>query len=1132
MTSRSRGKERRKSPSGNCVSPAASPSGYVSGGYVVSGSSPDSPGGGASPLGRDAFRQGIAHLDFSPVASDDLHSTAFSTSLAPAALKPAPDRRGEKLVTARSKGHRTTSLVPSSEGHRWLAEASTYPSSARQAAGSSELHRRRGLSVDASREDLPRSTSVGSQPEVQPCKRFLRKEIEARSAKLSSAPPKPVEAEQRHGRLFIVSTTLPFTVFLNEETNELETVPDDSAVNIRDLLASGQRRRHSHALPAEVVLVGEPVLRRKSDNGFVHITPELRVRLEEALGEQGVVVVFMQARRDSFANKVIFPLFHYTPPSMETGLGSNVDWEGYEFVTEQFRDAVLKEYTRGDLIWINDFALMLLPKLLRKERPDIPIGYYMNCVFPSSEVYRILPQREEILRGVLSSNVIGFHTFQYVRHFLTSCTRILGVECGATGIEACEEAGGTFTKVITVPLGINVKTYLNVLSSKEIAERIGHLIKVFADKKILVSVDALEEKKGIPHKIMAFHKFLQKEPAWAANCVFIQIVEAPDREREAQAADADDEDLMPDERTRLLHTVYEMVGEVNSTFGTIGHLPLHFLCQEFSRVDLAALFCKADILLDTPLRDMISRSAHAFLCCQEEKKCGVLILSEFSGSAQSLRAAALVVNPWDTNGFADAIQEALEMEPADRVELHRYGSKYVTEYTLQHWAANFLDELLQAESECEAERIQIPPQLDHEGPLASMRKATRKIIILGFSGALLPRRSRKHSKILPKLSQSLLSSLQVIAEDPDTHVVILSGASREQLPQALHCVPCWLIAEGGESYREPSSDTWISGEHRDLDWMGPVRDIMEYFAARTPGSTIVQTSSTVQWMYQKTQGDHAAIQSKDLLIQLWAGPLSHAPAEVVVGIDCVSVRPTGISKALSLEKVLQHICCEDSSDKPADSGDTFVICVADLSMRDEDVFTTVKNFFGVPADDKQYKFHRSDENFSSHSWDNKSRTRAGTGATWDARGTEREPTRDEASNLAINSKSLGDFMSRYKAPRNNEEVDDPPFGLARNTDELPGLLPPRKVTSEPKLYCYEEEAQTAMSKGGSMPDDPGAEKGHSTAVYTCTVSRKATKAGYHLSDTHDVAFLLAQFARELRHKKEALLVEKAAEVLA
>lgn len=935
--------------------------------------------------------------------------------------------------------------------------------------------------------------------EVQLTKNFLAKEIEARSLKLQRFRGGSCWNEELH-KLLIISYRLPFTVILNEETGQVEYEHDPFDTNIVDLLATEPESRFGSARlsQASPVLVGAPVVRRKSDGGLVtSISEALQEQLDAALrADLNAVPVFTPPGRDFFMDWVIFPLFHYSLPSAETGMGI-YDWEGYELVNAKFRDVVLKEYQRGDLVWINDYPLMLLPQLLRQERPDIPIGFYLHCVFPSPEVYRILPQREAMLRGILSSNIIGFHNFQYVQHFLTSCIHVLGLECTASGIEACEHAGGTHTKVITVPLGIRLEPYQALLNQKETRARIHELVETFSGKRLLVAVDRLEEKKGIRHKLMAYHKFLQKAPDWARDCVYVQIVEpADDPSEDAEGEQGDQQ--------KLLQQVYQMVGEVNSTFGKIGHLPVHFLCQPVSQVDMAALCARAAVMIDTPLRDVIPHSAYTFLFCQQEKECGVLILSEFSGSAQSLRAAALCVNPWDTNAFADAIQEALEMDLQDRIELHRYGRNHVTEYTLNHWAVNFLDELLTAKSECENERLQIPPQLDHDKPVSCMRKAGRRLIILGFSGTLMPHLTRFHSKIFPKLPDVLLSNLQFIAEDSNTYLIVISSLPREALAVTLAGIPCWIIAEGGVCYREPNSADWHSSvEQRDTEWLAPVKEIMEYFAARTPGSNVLEMESSVSWLYAKTQGDHAAIQSKDLLIHLWAGPLLSAPAEVVIEQDGVNVKPTGVGKALQLERLLQQICYDDDGEKASKrwfSGNTLVLCVGDFLMRDEDVFVTVQKFFEPEGCERPKPVSTPDTD------------------RWDQAMTD-QPHWTEDINLEANSMSLGTGYNLLSQLERDEEGG--PFGLHKSQLEsvFADTTPlPKKVPSEPDLQVATVEPDS-VGDGAPFPgnedDVPGLAQ-----VFTCTVSRKPTRASFHLSDTNDVAFLIAKLARELRQAKQ------------
>jgi len=1078
----------------------------------------------------------------------------------------------------------------------------------------------RSTSADARGSSL-RSETPRDRAEVQ--KSSLRKEIEAvQAVKRFPRARSPIDhPAQPKRKLFIVSMRLPFRIVLKDgeergdrvrqggEAGDKSPAADERfshtrepfETNVADLVG----RELEKASLAEVVLVGAPVLQTTQGTVVSSMDEDTQKDLEAYVKTRlKCVPVFFPPNRERFGHNVLFPLFHYSPPSVETGLGLD-DWEGYELTNQKFSDAVLQDYKPGDLVWINDYPLMLLPKFLRQERPDIHIGFYLHCVFPSSEIYRILPQREDLLRGVLSANLIGFHNFQYVRHFLTSCTRVLGLECSASGIEACEDAGGTHTKVIAAPLGINLEPFRNIFDSITTKEDMQKLEDTFKDRKIIVAIDRLEEKKGIPHKIMAFHKFLQDNKSWVDKCVFVQIADY------FEAAESEDTEDTNEERAKLLQQVYQMVGEVNSKLGVFGHLPIHFLDQRFSRAQLVPLLAKADVVIDTSLRDLLSRAAYEFLYVQGEYNgSGVLIMSEFSGSAQSLRAAALCVNPWDTVGFADAIREALEMESDERNALHSYGNNYVQQNSVQHWACNFLTELQTAVSECETERLTIPHRLDHENVVAPFRKAARRIIVLGFSGTLLPRsnsikRGKYNPKINPKLPEVLETNLRDLVSDPNTHVVILSGFERTELEQAFANIPCWIIAEGGVCYREPGGCSWHEAQDQQsgstAEWLGPAKEIMSYFAARTPGSYVVEMSSSVSWHYQKTQGDHAAIQSKDLLIHLWAGPLLSAPAEVVVGNDSVCVRPTGVGKSSQLEAVLRQICCDDgpmsgaatplgypgactsspgsmtpratpSASGPgggqlpprADAkwlaGDSFVICISDLLMRDEDVFLQIQKFFDR-GDKKQAQtpgatyFEQMSEDFGGH---RRSASLSGL-----------EPA-EEQVNLETNSKSLGaddvHLFNKHRIQALQSKMaeigarppavlesfppeEDGPFGLHKAGGSSPVLqsIFPRisqpvegewqRSTSCPAVD--EEDSVTHGSKKAS-PAGPRARTASDlsrpitpelpmydpleqdpviddqVALYTCTVRRKSTRAMYHLIDTDDVAFLIAKLARQVR----------------
>ncbi|CAJ1447257.1 unnamed protein product [Effrenium voratum] len=356
---------------------------------------------------------------------------------------------------------------------------------------------------------------------------------------------------------------------------------------------------------------------------------------------------------------------------------------------------------------------------------------------------------------------------------------------------------------------------------------------------------------------------------------------------------------------------------------------------------------------------------------------------------------------------------------------------------------------------------------------------------------------------------------QVLAEEPNTHVIIMSSLEQELLSEAIGSLPCWIIAEGGVCYREPDG-TWLNMELQDKDWLAPAKEIMEYFAARTPGSRVIETTSSVSWHYQKTQGDHAAIQSKDLLIHLWAGPLLSAPAEVVVGNDEVSVRPTGVSKASQLEKILQRICCEEGTNSPTLQwqSDVSVTCICDLITKDEDVYLTLQKFFdqdGTKVTPAPMSRMMSGDDVSGRTGSLGTPLSVHEPMTDDWAGLD--SSRQEVMNLEANSKSLGAFFNKRIAKNDD---DAPPFGLHKPSSSSQGSnlaslsLEPhsiKKMPSEPELLASAPAAQ-ALSTG-------------KVSLITVTVSRKPTRAMYHVNDTTDVTFLIARLAREMRQMKQA-----------
>ncbi|KAI7516558.1 glycosyl transferase, partial [Hortaea werneckii] len=277
---------------------------------------------------------------------------------------------------------------------------------------------------------------------------------------------------------------------------------------------------------------------------------------------------------------------------------------------------------------------------------NVKFGFFLHTPFPSSEIYRILPVRNEILEGVLHCDLIGFHTYDYARHFLSSCARILGLPTTPNGIEFL----GKLVAVGAFPIGIDPEKFVQGLKKDSVQRRIQTLQSKFEGQKIIVGVDRLDYIKGVPQKLHALEVFLTEHPEWIGKVVLVQVA-VPSRQ-----------DV--EEYQNLRAVVNELVGRINGKFGTIEFQPIHFLHKSVSFDELIALYAVSDVCLVSSTRDGMNLVSFEYIACQEQRH-GCMILSEFAGAAQSLNGS-IVVNPWNTEELADAIHDSVTMGEEQR----------------------------------------------------------------------------------------------------------------------------------------------------------------------------------------------------------------------------------------------------------------------------------------------------------------------------------------------------------------------------------------------------------------------------------------------------------------------------------
>ncbi|KAJ4977088.1 hypothetical protein NE237_002194 [Protea cynaroides] len=666
----------------------------------------------------------------------------------------------------------------------------------------------------------------------------------------------------------------------------------------------------------------------------VNVPDEVGQRaLTKALAEKRCIPVFLDEEivhqyYNGYCNNILWPLFHYLGLPQEDRLATTrsfqSQFDAYKRANQMFADVVNKHYEEGDVVWCHDYHLMFLPECLKKYNINMKVGWFLHTPFPSSEIHRTLPSRSELLKSVLAADLVGFHTYDYARHFVSACTRILGLEGTREGVED----QGRLTRVAAFPIGIDSERFIRALELPQVQDDIRELKERFAGRKVMLGVDRLDMIKGIPQKILAFEKFLEENANWRDKVVLLQIA-VPTRTD------------VP-EYQKLTSQVHEIVGRINGRFGTLTAVPIHHLDRSLDFHQLCALYAVTDIALVTSLRDGMNLVSYEFVACQDSKK-GVLILSEFAGAAQSLGAGAILVNPWNITEVASAIGQALEMTAEDREKRHRHNFTHVTTHTAQNWAETFVSELNDTIIEAHLRRRNFPNSLPVEDAIQRYLQAENRLLILGFNSTLTEpvdtpggRGGDQIKEMHLKLHQDLKESLETLCNDPKTTIVVLSGSNRNVLDKNFGEYNMWLAAENGMFLRLTKKE-WMTTmpEHLSMDWVDSVKHVFEYFTERTPRSHFEVRETSLVWNYKYADVDFGRLQARDLLQHLYTGPISNAAVDVVQGSRSVEVRSVGVTKGAAIDRILGEIIHSENMQTPID----YVLCIGHFLGKDEDIYT-------------------------------------------------------------------------------------------------------------------------------------------------------------------------------------------------
>jgi trehalose 6-phosphate synthase/phosphatase len=524
-----------------------------------------------------------------------------------------------------------------------------------------------------------------------------------------------------------------------------------------------------------------------------------------------------QARWRRYAEQDLYTLLHYKQHEPTDGRRERVQWADYYRMNQAFANRIMDVYRPGDIVVVHDYYLMLLPGMLRQRLPSMYVSFFLHAPFPSSEFLRCLPRRREVLEGVLGANLVGFQSYSYSRHFLSCCTHILGFPSDTLGIDAY----GTRVQIGVFPIGIDAAKVKRLAWAPAVCEKRDALRRLYAGKKIVVGRDRLDSVHGVAQKLQAFERFLEMYPEWRERVVLIQVTSPTSVETEKG-----------DPGTKTASRVNELVMKINGQYGSLGFAPVQHYPQYLDQDDYFALLRASDICLITSVRDGMNTTSLEYVVCQREGH-GLLILSEFSGTASSL-TGAIHINPWDLSGVADKIHAALTMPTPAQAATQEGLYRHITTHNVQAWIAGFVRRVCTVLGDWNTTHA--TPLLDRSLLLARYRAARRRLFMLDYDGTLTPIVSEP-SAAVP--SERIIGALRSLAEDPRNAVWIISGRDQEFLNQHLgHIARLGFSAEHGSFMRHPGDDRWENlAETFDMSWQREVIEVMQKYTDRAPGKS-------------------------------------------------------------------------------------------------------------------------------------------------------------------------------------------------------------------------------------------------------------------------------------------------------
>lgn len=613
--------------------------------------------------------------------------------------------------------------------------------------------------------------------------------------------------------------------------------------------------------------------------GISEEDPRGREEIRKLLSTQHFYPVFLTPQQikdyyEGYSNSTLWPLCHYFFSYVHHEIKC---WETYREVNCLFCETALSLMTPDDIVWIQDYQLMLLPEMLRRSLPGVSIGYFHHIPFPSWELYRILPEKIQLTEGVLGADLIGFHTVDYERYFKIAAQHILGVDFGDNEVHH----GDRIVHVNTFPMGIDFSLYFNSPVRPEARGFIERMKNSFGGCRIILTVDRLDYSKGICHRLQGFALFLEKHPEYGGSVSMVMVL-VPSRDNVGHYAE-------------LKKHIDEAVSALNSQYATLGWTPVYYYYRSFPFEELVALYHEADIALVTPLRDGMNLVAKEYIAAKRDNP-GVLILSEMAGAALEL-PEALLINPNDIEAIEKAILHALKMPVEEQYARLKSMQSVIARQTVSKWAGDFVRRLQDIRNKNNI----LHRKLIESSTINSIRDkylhSRQRLIMLDYDGTLVAFAAEPR-EVRP--SAELQHTLLAFTSDEKNTVVICSGRDREFLDKWFGNMPLCLAAEHGAFYKEQGA--WHEYIHGEL-WNDEIINLIRRTIDTTPGSMLEIKHTSLVWHYRNVNNWLGFLRERQL-VEALKEPCRILGLEIMRGNKIVEIKPTQCSKGAVVKMLL------------------------------------------------------------------------------------------------------------------------------------------------------------------------------------------------------------------------------------